>query len=58
MDVDVDSVESELNVYTRLQQVTLDTDPLMWWKQHVLRVSSPGPDGQAAPGCSCHFCVS
>ena len=33
--VDVDSVESELNVYTRVQQVTLDTDPLMWWKQHV-----------------------
>jgi hypothetical protein len=35
MDVDVDSVETELNVYTRVQQVTLDTDPLMWWKQHV-----------------------
>jgi hypothetical protein len=24
-----------LNAYTRVQQVTLDTDPLMWWKQHV-----------------------
>ena len=37
MDVDVDSVESELNAYTRVQQVPLDTDPLMsqWWKQHV-----------------------
>ena len=35
MDVDVDSVEAELNAYTRVQQVTLDTDPLMWWKHHV-----------------------
>jgi hypothetical protein len=35
MDVDVDSAESELNAYTRVQQVPLDTDPLMWWKQHV-----------------------
>ena len=35
MDVDVDSVEAELNAYTRVQQVPLDTDPLMWWKQHV-----------------------
>jgi hypothetical protein len=35
MDVDVDSVETELNDYTRVQQVPLDTDPLMWWKQHV-----------------------
>ena len=35
MDVDVDSVESELNAYTRVQQVPLDTDPLMWWKQYV-----------------------
>ena len=41
MDVDVDSVETELNAYTRVQlslslyQVTLDTGPLMWWKQHV-----------------------
>ena len=32
MDVDVDSVEVELNAYTRVQQVPLDTDPLMWWK--------------------------
>ena len=30
-----DSVETELNAYTRVQQVPLDTDPLMWWKQHV-----------------------
>ncbi len=35
MDVDVDSVEAELNTYTRVQKVPLDTDPLMWWKQHV-----------------------
>ena len=32
MDVDV---ETELNVYTRVHQVPLDTDPLMWWKKHV-----------------------
>ena len=38
MDVDVDSVEAELNAYTRVQQVPLDTDPLMWWKQHVQEV--------------------
>jgi hypothetical protein len=25
----------KLNDYTRVQQVTLDTDPLMWLKQHV-----------------------
>ena len=35
MDVDVDSVDAELNAYTRVQQVPLDTDPLMWWNQHV-----------------------
>ena len=35
MDVDVDSVESELNAYTRVQEVSLDTNPLMWWKHHV-----------------------
>ena len=35
MDVYVDSVETELNSYTRVHQVPLDTDPLMWWKQHV-----------------------
>ncbi len=28
-------MEAELNAYTRVHQVTLDTDPLMWWKQHV-----------------------
>ena len=33
---DVDSVEAELNAYTRMQQVPLDTDRLMWWKQHSL----------------------
>ncbi len=35
MDVDVDSVETELNAYTRVKQVPLDTDPLMWWRQDV-----------------------
>ena len=35
MDVDVDSVEANLNAFTRVHQVPLDTDPLMWWKQHV-----------------------
>ena len=35
MDVDVDSVETELKTYTRVQQVPLDTDPLMWLKQHI-----------------------
>jgi hypothetical protein len=35
MDVDVDSVEAELNAYTRVQQVPFDTDRLMWWKQHT-----------------------
>ena len=36
MDVDPSSVngETELNAYMRVQQVTKDTDPLMWWKQH------------------------
>ena len=29
------SLRAELNAYTRVQQVPLDTDPLMWWKQHV-----------------------
>ncbi len=27
-------VETELNAYMRVQQVSNDTDPLMWWKQH------------------------
>ena len=30
------SVETELNAHRRVQQVSLDTDRLMWWKQHVL----------------------
>jgi hypothetical protein len=36
MDFDVVSVEGEdqLQAYMQLQQVTNDTDPLMWWKQH------------------------
>ncbi len=29
MDVDVESVKTELNAFTRVQQVPLDTDPLM-----------------------------
>jgi hypothetical protein len=59
MDVDVDSVEGELNAYTRVQQVPLDTDPLISVVEAArARVPSPGPDDQVAPGCSCHFCVS
>jgi hypothetical protein len=36
MDFDVTSVEGEvqLQAYMRVQQVTNDTDPLMWWKQY------------------------
>jgi hypothetical protein len=36
MDVDPSSVngETELNAYIRVQQVTKDTDSLMWWNQH------------------------
>jgi hypothetical protein len=36
MDFDVASVEGEaqFQVYMQLQQVTNDTDPLMWWKHH------------------------
>jgi hypothetical protein len=32
MHVDVD-IETEVNAYTRVQQVPLDTDLLMFWKQ-------------------------
>jgi hypothetical protein len=35
IDIDVLPRETELNVYTRVQQVSLDTNSLMWWKQHV-----------------------
>ena len=31
-----------LNTYTRVQQVPLDTDPLMWWKQPESLFSSVG----------------
>ncbi len=36
MDFDVASVggEAQLQTYMQVQQVTNDTDPLMWWKQH------------------------
>ena len=36
MDFDVVSVEGEtqLQVYIQVQQVSNDTNPLMWWKQH------------------------
>ena len=40
-DTHVDSVEAELNAYTRVQQVPLDTDPLMWWKEHVQEFPRP-----------------
>ena len=26
--------ETELNAYMRVQQLSNDTDPLMWWTQH------------------------
>ena len=56
MEVDV---EAELNAHTRVQQVPLDTDPLMWWKQHVqefLRLARMARQYLAVPAC--HFCVS
>jgi hypothetical protein len=36
IDVDPSSVsgETELNAYIWVQQVSNDTDPLMWWKYH------------------------
>ncbi len=36
MDFDVSSVEVEaqLQTYMQVQQVSNDTDPLMWWKHH------------------------
>ena len=36
MDFDVSSVEGEahLQAYIQVQQVSNDTDPLMWWKKH------------------------
>jgi hypothetical protein len=36
MDFDVGSVEGEaqLQAYIQVQQVSNDTDPLMWWNQH------------------------
>ena len=44
MDVDVDSVETELNTYVRVQQVPLDTDPLMWWTYNSSLTWSTCPD--------------
>ena len=36
MDFDLSSLEgeSQFQVYMKAQQVSNDTDPLMWWKQH------------------------
>jgi hypothetical protein len=36
MDVDPSCVsgQTELNAYMQVQQLSNDTDPLMWWKQH------------------------
>ena len=31
----VRTLRTELNAYTRVQQVPHDTDLLMWWKQHA-----------------------
>ena len=52
MDVEVDSVESELNAYTRVQQVPLDTDPLMWWKQHLQEFPRMARQHLAVPATS------
>ena len=62
MDFDVASVEGDgqLQAYMQVQQVSNDTDPLMWWKQHqqefpdlarMARQYLTVPD-------ICHFCVS
>jgi hypothetical protein len=53
MDVDVDielGLETELNAYTRVQQVPLDTDPLMWWKQEFPRLTRMTRYSQVLPG--------
>ena len=31
-------VDAELNAFARVQQVPLDTDPLIWWKQHMQEI--------------------
>jgi hypothetical protein len=44
-----------LNAYTRVQQVPSDTDPLMWWKQHVeefLRLARMARQHLAVPATS------
>ena len=57
MDVDVDSVETELNAYTRdqlslsMNQVTLDTGPLIMMEVAFARVPSLGPNVEVVPGC-------
>ena len=58
MDVDPSSVsgETELNAYMRVQQLSNDTDPLVWCKQHqqeTSEVPTLRPYGQAVPGCAC-----
>jgi hypothetical protein len=59
MDVDPSSVsgETELNAYMHVYQVSNDTDPLIWWKQHQEEFPR-FPHFQAVPGCSCQLCVS
>ena len=50
--MDVDILESDLNDYTRVKQVTLDTDPLMWWtRESRTRIPSLDLYGQTVPDC-------
>ncbi len=55
MDVDVDKKETELNAYTRVQQVPLDTDPLIDVVVTEQGVPSLDPNDQSVPDCVCHF---
>jgi hypothetical protein len=57
MDFDVASVEGEaqLQTYIQVQQVSNDTDPLMWWKKYQQEF----PDlSRMTTDSTCHFCVS
>ena len=55
MDVDVTvTVETELNDYTRVKQMSLDKGPLMWWNHHVQEF----PHLFHMTRCVFHFCVS
>ena len=51
MDFDVSSVEgqTQLQVYIQVQQVTNDTDPLMWWMVRMTRQYLTVPDTSESP---------